>query len=225
MPSTTTSARILHRYLSATRRKTAAVVLRDCPRGWDWGWVIGSEPPMHVIPMMAGSRQLGRVDLEDREGRRIFRPEGRIPNNVLNVLATEVAMHSIEIEDAWCHHMVGQAWITPEVDPQNGGVDVTLYGGTANERTRAIKVNWPKIIGPRKPAQADVEIDGEAAEFIVGAREARPIRVPLSLIVFGGRVLIGDGVAVSDAGGDPWQRARARRIADRYVGNFVPTRA
>lgn len=225
MPTTSSAAGVLHRYLHAAspRIRTAAVVLTDVPQGWSWGWVVGSEPPMHVIPMMAGSRKIGRVDLEDEHGRPCFRPKGRIPDEVLDKLAVAIEPHSIKIEQAWCDHLIGQAWIEPVVDPESGLVNVTLYGGTANERTRSMKVNWAKIIGPRKPSPDDVEIDGEATELVVGAREANPITVPLALVVFGGRVAIGDGIVVSDAAGDPWQRARARRVAERYVASASKT--
>ena len=201
MPSTATStspassARILSRYLSAARTKTAAVVLTDVPKGWSWGWVVNSEPPMHVIPMLAGRTHIGRFDLEDEHGQPVFRPRGRIPTDVLINLHEAGQIHRPRIEQAWTRHMAGQRWILVGVDRLGGGLMVLIYPGTKNERVKGYEVNWCKIIGGRRPEQEDVQINAERGELILGARERRPVRMPLRRVVFPGA-----GIRVVDSG-------------------------
>lgn len=190
--STSPSARIVSRYLSAATKKTAAVVLRDVPTGWSWGWVVGSPPRMHVQPMTAGSTHLGRIDLEDEDGGRVFRPVGRIPTDVLIELSASVEIHRAEIEQAWTRHMAGQQWIDVAVDALAGKLMVQVYGGATFERVHGFEVNWSRIMGSRRPTQDDVAIDADRGELVLGARERSPMRVPLRRVVFpsvGARVL------------------------------------
>jgi len=188
MPSTATStspaARVLDRYLSATVRKTAAVVIKDCPKGWDWGLVVGAEPPMHIQPMNAGKRHLGRVDLEDVHGQPVFRPRGRIPTDVLIELHQAVEPRRREIEQAWTRHMAGQRWIEVAVEALAGKLLVAVYPGTRRTRLHGFEVDWRRIIGSRRPTQADLAINSNTGELVLGALERRPVRVQLRRVVF-----------------------------------------
>jgi len=184
MPATSSATRVVDRYLAAARKKTAAVVIQDAPDGWDWGWVLGSPPPMHVTPMEPGRRHLGRIDLEDRDGQAVFRPVGRIQTDVLIELHEAVEPHRAQIEQAWTRHMAGQRWIEVAIDALGGRLMVAVYGGTPNERVHGFEVNWCRIIGGRRPEQEDVQIDAERGELVLGARERRPVRMPLRRVVF-----------------------------------------
>lgn len=177
---------------------------------------MGSEPPMHVIPMMAGSRKLGRVDLEDEHGRPCFEPRGRIPTDVAIELHQAVAAHRPRIEQAWTKHMAGQRWIKVTVDPLGGGLLVLAYPGTVYERSHGYEVDWCRVIGGCRPEQADAEIDSNTGELVLGARERRPVRVPLRRVVFPGP---GTRVVDSDRGD------RLHRVVDRYCADFLPERA
>jgi len=225
MPATatsTSSARILDRYLSAAREKSAALVLRDSPTGWHWGWFANAEPPMHIVPMKAGHHHLGRIDLEDRHGNRVFKPTGKIPADVLIELAQEVELHDIEVEDAWCREAAMRGWIQPGIDALGGRLMVGVYIGQENERIRGFDVAWSKIIGQRRPVQDDVDVDVERSELIVGPKEARPIRIPLRHVVFRTRGAVVDGATITEPDFGRDQSARLQGIVDRYTGNFMP---
>jgi len=236
MPASTTStagchARMLDRYASVgrirdrymtARGKTAAVVLRDCPRGWHWGWFANAEPPMHIVPMRAGHHNLGKVYLEDLEGRRIFRAEGKIPQPVLAELAHEVEMHDLTIEDSWCRFAAARGWIQAGVDGLGGRLMVMVFSGRENERIHGYDVAWSRIIGHRKPVEDDVDVDIEGAELILGPRETRPIRIPLRHVIFETTGAVIDRVTVTEPDWGRDQSARLHGIVDRYVREPVP---
>lgn len=222
---TSSAARVLHRFLSAAspRRKTAAVVLTDSPPGWDWGWFGNVDPPLHIEPMKAGHRNLGRVYLEDGDGRRVFRPEGRIPAEVLSELAREVDLHDVEIEDAWAYHAVIRGWIEPVVEPdQREPLLLRIYAGTSSERTRQLRVNWNRIIGGRRPTPADVVIDAEAVELVVGARVRQPVRIPLRHVVFNTQGAVINGVTVAEHDWGRELHAQLHRVLKKLPSDFTP---
>jgi len=221
--TTASAARVLDRYLIASRKRMASVVLTDSPPGWDWGWFGTAEPPLAIVPMNRQHRHLGRVILEDRHGARVFEPVGKIPQPVLDELAAEVDLHDFQIEDAWAYYVAIRDWIRPEVRPnEKTSLMVWVYAGTGYERMRLLKVSWPKIIGDRSPEDADVKIDAEAGELIVGAREARPIRLPFRHVIFqtSGAVIGGKVVTEYDWGRE--LHARLHRVVKKLPSDFTP---
>jgi len=221
--TTASAARVLARYLIASRKRKASVVLKDSPPGWDWGWFGTTEPPLTIVPMHREKRHLGRVILEDRHGARVFEPIGKIPQNILDELATEVDLHDITIEDAWSYYAAIRGWIRPEVEPdQRERLLLSIYSGTGYERMRLLKVHWSKIIGDRSPQADDVMLDVENTELVVGARERQPVRIPLRVVVFNTKGAVVDGIVITEPDWGREQSARLQGIVDRYTGNFMP---
>ena len=93
----------------ARRPKSAmSVVIRNVPKGHNWGWFSREDPRMHL--QSVDQRHDFKVWLES-EGRRVFEPVGKIPPAVLKRLAQEVVEHRKFIETRWVSFMISQRWL------------------------------------------------------------------------------------------------------------------
>lgn len=128
--------RLAHEMIAANR-VAMAVILRDVPPSYNWGFYSREDPRMHLQVVDSQHRRLGyKVWLEER-GRRVFQPEPSIPVKVLKSLQQEVARMRDGIEHDWVALMIGKGWIT-------------------------IRVEWPiiRIIAyPRTPNQFERELN------------------------------------------------------------------
>jgi hypothetical protein len=182
--STTTSAaaRVATRFARGT--KSAAVLFRGVPAGWNWGWWSDGVPRLHLVPVDTSHRGAGRSWLENAHGKRTFEVEGSIPESVLDAVQVIIAEDRPRIEDAWVKYMGVMGWLT--VGLQAGGdLAVTCYRCTAHERQMLHGIPWGGIIGDRDPEPDDLEIDWEAAQLVLGGlpRSGR-VKVPVRLFVF-----------------------------------------
>jgi hypothetical protein len=194
MPLTTitTSPANVHHHPTDLPTQPATVVLRGSPAGWDWGWSTDPEPLFHLVPIGPEHQHVGKVYLEDRFGRKVFEPEGKIPTDVLDKLARMITRHRKAIETAWCRQVAGMGSLQALIEPDGLHIQLVVHAGTPRQRTRFLRVNWPMLLGGRDPEPDDVKIDADTAELVVGDREAEPIRVPLRLLVLVGRTAVFD---------------------------------
>jgi hypothetical protein len=181
------TTKIAHRVAARfAKAKTSAVVLRDVPvPGWAWGWYASDiEPRMVIRPMNAEHRGLGWIFLEDREGQRTFEAVGAIPARVLASLRPLVEANRHRIEAAWVRTMIISGWVDARLVQCTGAIQIVSYRGLSNQRLNLVTVDWPRIVGPRAPEPEDVALDADASALVVGARELRPVRVPLAGILW-----------------------------------------
>src|SRR5208337_3051637 len=75
-----------------TKRRSLAemaVILRDVPPGYNWGWFSREDPRMHLQTLDRKNFGLHKVWLEQK-GKRVVLPEGTVPARVLKVLTAEI---------------------------------------------------------------------------------------------------------------------------------------
>jgi hypothetical protein len=149
------------------------IILRDVPAGIDWGFVLPSEegaaawtwlaqgpPRMHL--QVAGGIRHGRerVWLE-RDGRRVFEPEGSIPRRMLRTLRIAVLRCRDGIEADWVAHMIRKGWLRTE--PRGAALRITAYPGTPAEFRR--EVDLGRVFAHPIPELRvhDVRLDPETA--------------------------------------------------------------
>jgi hypothetical protein len=217
----TIASRVAARY---ARSKIAAVVLRDVPSpGWAWGWYkTDIEPRMVIRPMNAGHRGLGWIFLENREGQPAFEPVGGIPARVLASLRPLVEANRRRIEAAWVRTMITMGWLDVRLVQFVDGIQIVAYRGLSNQRLNLVKVNWPRIIGRRLPQPEDVALDRDAGALVIGAKEPRPVRVPLAEVLWreGPSTREADLLQDQPGGGDAGDLLR--RVCRRLPTDFQP---
>jgi hypothetical protein len=160
-------------------------MIRDMPAGWLWGWWLDDSPRLSLRPLKPNHRRLGRIWLEDREGRQCMTVEGEISPAVLRDVEPIIAEGRALIEDAWVSRMIEKDWLSVRVVP-NGDLDVVCYQGTAMERRAVHGIPWGEAVGDRVPKSDDVEIDRDSSELILRAMGQSRVRVPLRFLVFRG---------------------------------------
>lgn len=147
-----------------------AVLLRDTPPSFDWGWYCDDTSWMHLREISLERMHLGyMVWLEDR-GRRIFKPGPRVPPQVWRCLKEEVARQREQIEEAWVRYMMDRGWLTVSMT----GTTVTLdaYPNTPNTFQRQINLfdlfaaDYVQSLKPE-----DVAFSLEMACLAIGPRE------------------------------------------------------
>src|SRR5262245_12333499 len=117
-----------------------AVILRDVPGGYNWGWYSREDPRMHLQTVADVHRNLYKVWLE-KKGTRVFEPVGAIPAKVLKKLQSEVAKLRRHIEGRWASFMIMNRWLQLHVTLPE--VSITLYPGTPNRFARKVNLeNW-----------------------------------------------------------------------------------
>src|SRR5712664_2320771 len=75
-----------------------AVLIRDRPPTFDWGWFSREDPRMHIQTVDKDHRHLHHKVWLENKGRRIVQPEPGIPAKVLKVLQEEIAKQRGRIE-------------------------------------------------------------------------------------------------------------------------------
>jgi hypothetical protein len=182
-PSIATAARAVARLTS--KGDHAAVIIRDTPTGWLWGWWLDGVPRLGLRPLGPSHRQLGQIWLEDRAGKRCLTVAGEIPPSVLRKVEVIIAEGRSRIEDFWVSHMLSKDWLSVDFAP-NGDLKVVAYRGTPMERQAIHGIPWRGIAGDRPPRPDDLEIDRGTSELNLRAMGQSRVRVPLRFLVFGG---------------------------------------
>src|SRR5688572_16932865 len=93
------------------KRKPMAVVLRDVPFGFNWGFFSREDPRMHLQVVSRKHLDLDYKVWLERAGRRVLEPEGAIPARVLKKLVAEIEAQIKSIEAEWVHFMIKQRWL------------------------------------------------------------------------------------------------------------------
>ncbi len=140
-------------------RQTMAVILRDIPPGYNWGWFSREDPRLHLQTVDEEHRNWYKVWLE-RKGTRVFEPVGQIPAKVLKKLQSEVSRRRRHIEGRWAIFMIKNRWLQLHLALPE--VSLTAYPGTPNKFTR--KVDLQQWFSPQAYAQitpADVFLNEE----------------------------------------------------------------
>jgi hypothetical protein len=183
-PAIATAARAVARLASKGDR--AAVLIRDMPPGWRWGWWLDDCPRLSLRPLNPGHRKFGRIWLEDSEGKQCLIVEGEIPQAVLRDVEAIIAEGRPLIEDAWVGHMLRQDWLSVVFVP-GGSLQVVCYRGTTMERQAIHAIPWEGVVGDRLPESHDLDIDRDSSELILCATGQSRVRVPLRFLVFRGQ--------------------------------------
>jgi len=95
---------------TATRRPRSSManIIRNVPKGHNWGWYSREDPRMHL--QTVDSKHGYKVWLENN-GNRVFQPDGNIPAAVLKKISEEVASKRMFIEDNWVRFMMKKDWL------------------------------------------------------------------------------------------------------------------
>jgi hypothetical protein len=94
--------------VAAERNPGMAVVVRNVPKGHNWGWHAREDQRMHL--QSVDEQHDYKVWLE-KDGERIFEPAGVIPPKVAKVLREYVGEHRLFVEDRWVRFMMDKGWI------------------------------------------------------------------------------------------------------------------
>lgn len=139
-----------------------AVVLRNVPPGYHWGWFSREDQRMHLQVVDEQHRRLKYKVWLEAKGRRAFEPEGTIPPKLLKSLKTQVEHWLPTIEAKWVNLMIKQGWLRHAVR----GPIVTLiaYANTPNRFERVIDLR--EYLAPEFAARIqpqDVALNDEFA--------------------------------------------------------------
>jgi hypothetical protein len=136
-----------------------AVILRDVPGGYNWGWFSREDSRMHLQTVDDVHRNLYKVWLE-KKGTRLFEAAGPVPAKVLKKLQAEVARLRRHLEGRWASFMITNRWL--ELNVALPEAALTAYPGTTHRFTR--KVNLQDWFSPEAYAKirpADVFLNEE----------------------------------------------------------------
>jgi len=127
-----------------------AVILRDVPAGFNWGWFSREDPRMHLQSLDRKNFGLYKVWLEHK-GKRAVIPEGPLPSKVLKSLTTEIQRKRRHIEGRWTSFMIDTGWIELHVDLPE--VVLIVYPNMPTKITR--KVNLEQWFSPATYAEIE----------------------------------------------------------------------
>ncbi len=91
-----------------------AVILRDVPKGFSWGWFSREDPRMHIQTVDKKNLNLYKVWLE-KNGKRVFEPAKPIPAKIIKKLEEEVTTKRSHVEGRWTNMMIKYNWLTYSV--------------------------------------------------------------------------------------------------------------
>ena len=99
----------------ARARRDMAIIIRDRPPTYDWGWFSREEPRMHLQTVDKDHRRLHFKIWLEKAGRRVFEPEPGIPAKILKVVQAEILQQRDRIEAYWASFMVKNDWLKVEL--------------------------------------------------------------------------------------------------------------
>lgn len=130
--SSPTATKVAERFI----KEAMAVVIRGVPPGYNWGWFSRKDQRMHLQVVDDEHSHLHYKVWLERRGRRIFEPDGKIPNKILRKLKAKVQSERERIENKWTVFMIQQGWLRAELSGRV--VVLTAYPGGHNRFTRRI---------------------------------------------------------------------------------------
>ncbi len=104
-------------------KQDIAIIIRDKPPTYDWGWFSREDPRMHLQTVDKDHRRLHYKIWLEKTGRRTFEPEPGIPAKVLKVLQAEILQQRERIEAYWASFMIKNNWLKVALS----GTTLTLY--------------------------------------------------------------------------------------------------
>ena|SRR5438309_4697855 len=121
-----------------------AIILRDRPPTYDWGWFSREEPRMHLHDK--DHRRLHYKIWLEKAGRRALEPEPGIPAKVLKVLQAEILEQRERIEAYWASFMIKNDWLKVALS----GTTIILYAypNLPNHFERTIDLHELKVHEP-----------------------------------------------------------------------------
>lgn len=125
-----------------------AVILRDVPKGYNWGWLSREDARLHLQTVDSKNFDRYKVWLEDN-GKRVVEPVNSIPARILKPLTADVQKFRRHIEGRWVNFMIAQKWLALHM--RGAVISVTAYPQIPGSRfTRTVDlVEWlPGIYHP-----------------------------------------------------------------------------
>lgn len=163
-----------------------AVLIRDKPPTYDWGWFAREDPRMHLQAVDKDHRHLGyKVWLEEK-GHKAFLPAPDLAAKVVRALQSEVVKQRSRIEAYWVAFMIKVGWLTAKLEGDS--IVLTAYGNTPNRFQRRIKL--ADVLAnhevSRKIAPRDIALNEEygVLEFFPQRDEAGRIHVRLEDVLW-----------------------------------------
>jgi hypothetical protein len=163
-----------------------AVIIRDTPPTYDWGWFSREDPRMHVQTVDKDHRLLHyKVWLENR-GRRVIEPEPGIPAKVFKSLRTTIIKERERLDAEWAIFMIKCGWLKAQLI----GSTITLfaYPKTPNhfERTIALSELIRNESSAKKVTANDVALNEEFGflEIYPHKEEGKRIHEPLENVLW-----------------------------------------
>ncbi len=165
-----------------------AVIIRDKPPTYDWGWFSREDQRMHLQSVDKLHRRLHyKVWLEER-GRRVIEPEPGIPAKVWKILQAEIVKQRLMIEAFWIALMIKNGWLKAQL--KGGVIALTAYPNTPNrfERTIGLSDLVPNEAVAAKVTSQDVALNEEYSMLEIFPKMAEGSRVhePLEKVLWTG---------------------------------------
>jgi len=159
-----------------------SVVIRNVPKGHNWGWYSREDPRMHL--QTVDQKHDFKVWLE-RDGKRMFEPVGKIPAAVLKSLSQEVAEHRKFVETNWVRFMLKNDWLEMHISLPE--VTLVAYPSFPHKFVRKLDLRTeiaPTYLATLKPEI--IELNQEMGSLRLGTNlpEAQAVDIRLSEILW-----------------------------------------
>jgi len=165
-----------------------AVILRNAPKGYNWGWFSREDPRMHLQAVDSKNRNAYKVWLE-REGRRTFEPAKDLPGKLRTKLEAEVKEKRANIEGRWTNLMIQNGWLTYTMIGSR--ITLTAYSAFPGSRfTRTLDLadylqgiyNPASHIARKKPVTPEeVTLNDEMGAIEIWPQKEESLRYHISL--------------------------------------------
>lgn len=169
-------------------REAMAVIIRNVPPTYNWGWFSREDPRMHLQTVDREHRELHYKVWLEKQGRRVFEPEPGMPAKVLKALEKVVAKERKRVDAEWASFMIKKGWLRTRL--ADGIITIIAYPGTPSHFERTIAVR--ELIGNESFAEklrlSDIALNAEFAclEIYPQLREGQRMHEPLERILWEG---------------------------------------
>lgn len=163
-----------------------AVIIRNVPPTYNWGWFSREDQRMHVQTVDRAHLQLNYKVWLERQGRRVIEPEPGIPPKIFKSLQAVILKERIRLEQEWAAFMIQNRWLTVRL----AGTAITLYAypNSPNHFERTIDLSELILSEEyaRKVTPRDVALNQEFAflELFPQKDEAKRVHEPLYKILW-----------------------------------------
>src|SRR5690348_930178 len=99
------------RRIHARSEPDMAVIIRDKPPTYHWGWFSREDPRMHLQSVDKAHIHLHYKVWLEKDGRRVIEPEPGIPAKVLKTLKATIIAERERIEAEWASFMIRNGWL------------------------------------------------------------------------------------------------------------------